>query len=221
MSIKGHLREIVLGIGFLVIVLWYFSPSAPPLPGEDAAKAAEEGDALLALVDRLPPLDNLDAMLRKGGEYDGSGRNLFDYGVVKPKGPSPEELARLAEERRKKAEADRLKREEAERLRKEAQARLDAQAREEAVKLAQQYTPPPPSRPVPPTIDLKFIGIIGDPKDKIAIFLDGKEFLLAKEGDEIKKDFVLREIGYDTLKMGFTDSQFEDEIRILPMGESK
>ena len=70
-----------------------------------------------------------------------------------------------------------------------------------------------------PAIDLRYMGMVGATEDKIAIFLDGNEFLLAKEGEVVKEHFRVMEIGYDTLRMGYTDPYFEDEHRIMNLGE--
>ena len=218
MSAKGHAREIILGIALMVFVLWYFSPTAPPLVGGTGESGEAVEDPLRWMIDRLQQGGDLEALVQVAGTYEGGGRNLFDYGVIKPPGPTPEELARLAEERRKREQEERERQAEAERLRKEAMARQSSQARDEARRAAQDATPPPPAKPVPPAIDLKFIGVIGDPADKIAIFLDGKDFLLAQEGDVVKEQFQIMKISYDTLQMGFTDPRFEEENRILPMG---
>lgn len=218
MSLKGHIREIVLGAVLLVIVFWYFSPSAPPPAEEGEQDEAKTEDLLLEAIRRIRGAGEVAEMIRNVDSYDGGGRNLFDYGVIKPPPPSQEELDRLAAERAAREEAERLKREEAERLRAEAQRRLEEQAR----LAARNATPPPPAapaKPVPPNVNVKFIGVIGDPEDKIAIFLDKDDFILAKEGDTVKDDFVVQQISYDTLRMGFTDPRFEGESRILPMGE--
>ena len=97
------------------------------------------------------------------------------------------------------------------RLKKESE--LELRKRRLPEKLKPEEPPPPPE------IDVKFIGMVGASEDKIAIFLDGNEFLLAKVGETIKEHFRVEEIGYDTLRMGYTDPQFEDEHRVLHLGE--
>jgi hypothetical protein len=215
-SLKGHVRELVLGIALVVIVLWYVTPAPPPDLAAPVEEAAPGGDPVVEVIRRLREIGSPVAAGARG-DYKGGGRNLFDYGVIVPPPPTPEELARMEEERRRREEEERQRREEAERLRQEALERQREEARKAAERAARE-PPPPPPKPVPPAIDVTFIGVIGEPENKIAIFLDGKDYLLAKEGEVVKGKFRVQKISYDTLQMGFTDPRFASENRILPMG---
>ena len=61
--------------------------------------------------------------------------------------------------------------------------------------------------------------MLGQAEEKIAIFLDEKDFFMAKEGEAMKEDFRIVKIGYDTLQLGYTDPVFEGESEILQMGK--
>ena len=219
MSLKGHTREIVLGVILVIVAVWLLRPAAPE-PGDDAEAVARAVRAeVTGLKAKYEDID-IALLTKDASSYDGGGRNLFDYGVIQPPPPSPEELEarrKAEEERRRLAEQARL---EAERLRLEALER-QAEADELAAKNPPPAPPPPttPARRPPPAIDLKYMGMVGAAKDKIAIFLDGNEFLMAKEGEVVKEHFRVMEIGYDTLRMGYTDPYFEDEHRVLHLGE--
>ena len=63
--------------------------------------------------------------------------------------------------------------------------------------------PPPTPTPVPPEIAFKFIGTFG-PKDRpIAVLLLGDQLLNARSGDVVFDRFILRNIGYESVDIGF------------------
>jgi hypothetical protein len=222
MNLKGHMRELVLGVALVALLFYLFMPSVPQGgdPGADGEERKAVTGAAASILDG-PDLD-LALLTQQPGDYDGGGRNLFDYGHIAPPPPSAEELARRARE----AEAARLRAEEERKLREAEQERLREEARKRQEELAKQRReepkPPPPKeppKPVPPDFPYKFIGILGEADSKIAIFLDDSDFLLAKEGEDVKEEFRIVRIGYDTLQIGYTDPQFTEESRILQMGK--
>ena len=118
MSLKGHTREIVLGVTLVMVAVWLLRPAAPE-PGDDAEAQARAVRAEVTVVKAKYEEIDIAALAKKQSDYDGGGRNLFDYGVIQPPPPSPEELEarrKAEEERRRLAELARL---EAERLRRE------------------------------------------------------------------------------------------------------
>lgn len=219
MSLKGHTREVVLGVSLVALLFYFFMPSAPP--GSDLSPDSEERRAVTGTVASILNTPDVDlALLAQSlGDYDGGGRNLFDYGRIVPPPPSAEEIAR------RKREAEELRRlAEEERKRREAeQEALREAARKRQVEMANRKPAPPPPKqppkPVPPSFPYKFIGVLGESESKIAIFLDEGDFVLAQEGEKVKEDFRIVRIGYDTLQIGYTDPQFEEESRILQMGK--
>ena len=220
MSLKGHTREIVLTAALVVVLFYVFRPAGPGDLGGGASRGQQGPDAVMQLIARWDAYGGVEEFMTSEAELS-VGRSLFDYGKPPPPpGPTPEELAAMEAARQARLDEERRKREEAERLRREALER-QRQAALDAAKDApeRQATPPPASKPVPPSIGLKFIGLVGASENKIAIFLDGDEFLMAREGDTVKEDFQIQKIGYDSLQMGFTDPRFAEESRVMPMGK--
>lgn len=221
MSLKGHTREIVLGVLLVAALVYLFLPSAPQagdLSAQDEDRQTVTGTA--ASILNGPDVD-LALLTQQPGDYDGGGRNLFDYGRIVPPPPTEEELARrarLAEDARLRAEEERKLRQE-----EEEALRLAALKRQKELGDKRRNIPKPPPRepakPVAPSFPYKFIGVLGESESRIAIFVDDQDFLLAMEGEDVKEDFRIMRIGYDTLQIGYTDPQFKEESRILQMGK--
>jgi hypothetical protein len=63
--------------------------------------------------------------------------------------------------------------------------------------------PPPTPTPVPPEISFKFIGTFG-PKDRpIAVLVSGDQLVNARAGDVVFERFILRNVGYESVDIGF------------------
>ena len=63
--------------------------------------------------------------------------------------------------------------------------------------------PLPTPTPLPPEINFKFIGTFG-PRDRpIAVLLMGDQLLNARAGDVVFDRFILRNIGYESVDVGF------------------
>ena len=158
--------------------------------GEVAGPGRGPGGQLAGGVD-IVTLD-LDALAATPHDYS-PGRNPFDYGAPPPPPPpSPEELARRAEleaERRRAAEAARLA------------------AEERARELVEN--PPPPPKPQPPEFRLTYLGSFGPANRRIAVFTDGQEIYNALAGDVLAGQFVVQDIGYESVAIAFVD--FPDE----------
>ena len=104
-------------------------------------------------------------LTQQPGDYDGGGRNLFDYGRIAPPPPTPEELARRA---RLAEEARLAGREGAQAPRGGAGERCawrHSSGRRSWTKSASNAAPPTapmePPKPVPPDFPYKFIGVMG------------------------------------------------------------
>ncbi len=68
--------------------------------------------------------------------------------------------------------------------------------------------PPQPARPAapqPPPIDFVYLGSFGVPGREIAVFSDGKEILNAFAGDVLQREFVVRNIGFESADIGFVN----------------
>ena len=55
---------------------------------------------------------------------------------------------------------------------------------------------------------------------KVAVLYDGTDTIFVKSGERLPKGIKVLEIGYESIKFGFTDPQFKDQSRTLPMSSS-
>jgi hypothetical protein len=216
-------KEIVLGalVVLLGVVVWKtLFGEGMLMPGIGAAPAP--GRVRIELADKkIFPVDwaSLDA---PRPAYDPNGRNIFQYGVIAPPAPPPltaaekaaiEKAQKLAAEQRAQAEeTNRLAMEEANKRQQAEAARLAEEAK--------NRPPPPPPKPEPPSIPYKFIGYIGPVNAKVAVLYDGTDTLFVRRGETLPKGIKVLEIGYESIKFGFTDPQFKDDSRTLPMSSS-
>jgi hypothetical protein len=75
-------------------------------------------------------------------------------------------------------------------------------------------TGPPPPPPLPP-IPLKFIGIMGSEKDKIAVLSDGRGAPInGKEGDLVLGQYRILKIGVESVDLAYADGRGRQTIRI-------
>ena len=63
--------------------------------------------------------------------------------------------------------------------------------------------PAPTPTPLPPDINFKFIGTFGPKDQPIAALLQGDQLLNARVGDVVFGRFILRNIGYESVDVGF------------------
>ena len=78
--------------------------------------------------------------------------------------------------------------------------------------------PPPPPPPVPPQFNYKYIGTFGPPNAPLATFISGDEIINAHVGDTIAGKFVLRNIGIESVEIGFVGFP-PDVTRRIPLGQ--
>lgn len=64
-------------------------------------------------------------------------------------------------------------------------------------------TPPRPAGPQPPPVTLVFLGTFGPREAPIAVFSDREAIYNARQGDVIEKLFIVRQIGYESVDLGF------------------
>ncbi|MFQ5876540.1 MAG: hypothetical protein ACE5JH_02445 [Acidobacteriota bacterium] len=209
-------KEIILGalLVTLAVVLWRTLGGDGAAPGGAVPGGRPTGVDISSLrIYRV----NWGALEAARPAYDPAGRNIFQFGAVPKPTPPPLTEEELAAIRKAREEAERVRKAQEEQRRRQAE-RLAAQ------RGARQATPsdlpPPPPKPRPPRITYKFIGYIGPPEDKIAVLNQGGDLLFARVGDEVGEKFRILEIGYESIKFGFTDENFTDETRTLPMSTS-
>ena len=216
-------KELVLGalVVLLGVVVWRTLAGGGMLvPGIGAAATPGRAKVDLAPL-KIYPVDwaSLDA---PRPAYDQNGRNIFQYGVIVPPPPPPltaEEKAAIEKARKLAAEQQAAAEEAARVAAAEANKRaLEEQARQ--AEIAKNTPPPPPPKPEPPPIPYKFIGYIGPVNAKVAVLYDGTDTIFVKSGEKLPKGIKVMEIGYESIKFGFTDPQFRDQSRTLPMSSS-
>jgi hypothetical protein len=195
-------ESILLGVVGLagVVYLWYVSERA--LSSRSAELMNVEGGNLLA---DTAPVVPMYLLAHSGDSYDRKGRDLFQYSK---RPPTAEEL-----------EAERRRREAQQRAAQEAAEQRRAAA-EAAAEEARNRPPPPPPTPAekqPPRIPFQYIGYLGPKDNRIAVFQEGEELLLARRGEPLQDLFRVVDIRYESVVMGFTDPEFKSRTRELPM----
>ena len=216
---KDKKKEILLGAILVAIAfaLWHNFGG-----GEDTAVSsgpARGGPAARLNLDgiRLPSV-NWAALNAPRPVYDPNGRNIFAWGVLPVPTPpplTPQEKAAIAEAQRQ-AEEER-KRQEALLQQQQTQQQQQIQAQQQA---QANLPPPPPPKPQPPPINYKFIGYFGPSENKIAILNDGTDLIFVRQGEKVGGQFRILEIGYESVKFGYTDPKFKTETTTLPMSSS-
>jgi hypothetical protein len=216
-------KELVLGV--LVVLLAAvayktFVGEGMLVPGMGAAPEPGRARVDLAAL-KIFPVDwaSLDA---PRPAYDPNGRNIFQFGVILPPAPPPLTDAEKKAIAKAQAEAERVRKEQEEANRiamEEANRRAQEETARQA-EIARNTPPPPPPKPEPPPIPYKFIGYIGPVNAKVAVLYDGTDTLFVRSGETLPKGIKVLEIGYESIKFGFTDPQFRDQSRTLPMSSS-
>jgi hypothetical protein len=190
-------REVRLLVGLgVVVVVWFLMRGGPTF---QRGEAAAEADQLAAMADA--PTVRMDLLEPRDAEFDQAGRDLFKYGK---KPLTAEELARLAAQRRAQEE------------------RVEQQRKAAEERRAQAQRPPPqparrPAGPSLPRIDLTYLGYLGPKDDRIAVFEDGDQVVLARTGEVVKDDFRVVEIQYESVVMGYTRPDLENKTQTLKM----
>jgi hypothetical protein len=212
MARKVSAREGVLFGALVAATLVYFWLSSKPEPGtrsfagKSAAARKGKDDAF------RPPVVRMDLLASRTETYDERGRDLFKYSQ---RPPSAAEVRRLREEavrrQREMEEANRRAAEEAVRRQKE----MEDQAKQIALH------PPPPPPPTPPAINLRYLGYLGPKDNRIAVFEDGKELVVARKGEVVKDQFKVVDVKWDTVVMGFVKPEFKGMTQELAMTRGK
>ncbi|HEV8631892.1 MAG TPA: hypothetical protein VGV61_16370 [Thermoanaerobaculia bacterium] len=80
--------------------------------------------------------------------------------------------------------------------------------------------PPPPPKPQPPSPDhLRFLGSFGPPESRIAVVVSGDQIYNVHTGAVLEGKFIIQEIGYESVAIGFVGFP-EEPPRRLPAGGS-
>lgn len=74
--------------------------------------------------------------------------------------------------------------------------------------------PPPPATRQPPPVNFELMGIFGPEKRRIAVLVDGSEIINALEEDVLKDQFIVNEIGLQSVEFRFVDFPVDETARI-------
>lgn len=76
-------------------------------------------------------------------------------------------------------------------------------------------TAPPPVVKRPPRIKFTYLGYLGPKEDRIAVFWENDEMILARIGEVVQEEFKVLEFKYEKVVMGYTQEQFKDQTTEL------
>ena len=75
-------------------------------------------------------------------------------------------------------------------------------------------TPVEPQGPLPPEVDVTFLGTFGPANRQIAVFYDGESIFNAGRGDVLNEKFQVVEIGLESVDLGFVGFPDEPPARL-------
>jgi hypothetical protein len=217
--LKERQKEILLGAILVAIafVLWQNLGGGQGAAGGAAPAGGGVRIDLPGYIKIMPKVD-WAALSAPRPAYDPSGRNIFQFGAIPAPTPVPLTAAeKAAIEAARKAAAEELARQQ-ELMRQQQEVNAKA-AQVEQERIA-NLPPPLPPKPVPPAINYKFIGYVGPSENKIAVLHDGTDLIFVRQGEKIGGQFKILEIGYESIKFGYTDPRFKGETTTLPMSSS-
>lgn len=198
--VKEQRQRLLLAALLLVLMVVAWRQIGPPLGGgtrqsdvRDAAAIGGGGESMVEVPEvielRLADLERDEAQFRPG-------RDPFRFGAA------PEVEAEPDEE--DTAEADRQA------------AALEAMRRAMEARAGQGSATP--GRPALPKLDVIFLGSFGSRTKRLAVFTDGVEIFNVLEGGLLKDHFVIRQIGFESVDVGFADYPEEPPIRLAAGG---
>jgi hypothetical protein len=154
--------------------------SAPARAAAGVVSAGNPGAASGQTVQTVDTL-HLDALGRTPPSFR-TGRDPWRF-VEPPPPPPPAPHKPSAAELRAQQEAA------------EAARRL---AEEQARRAAEEA-----ARPKPPPFTWSYLGNFGPPQQRIAVFTDGQRVWNARQGDTLENKFIVAQIGYESVDIGF------------------
>jgi hypothetical protein len=198
--VKEQRQRLLLAALAVVLMVVAWRQIGPRLGGRsgqpDVRGAAASGGSSESMVEvpevvelRLADLERDEAQFRPG-------RDPFRFGEAK----------------QVEAEADEDDTAEADRQ----AAALEAMRRAMEARASRESATP--SRPALPKLDVKFLGSFGSRTKRLAVFSDGVEIFNVLEGGVLKDHFVIRQIGFESVDVGFADYPEEPPIRLAAGG---
>lgn len=91
-------------------------------------------------------------------------------------------------------------------------------ALEAARRAAAEQAPPPDPGPQLPEIALQYLGSFGPRERPIAVFTDGDAIYNAVEGDVLEGQFVVANIGFESVDLGYVEFPDEPPARLAVGG---
>ena len=224
----GRRQYVLLGLLAVLVFVWFrFGGSSVAVTDETIGDLPPiDIAAVLKGLKDVATVDPKDIVPPRPDSI--ADRNLFQYGA---KGPPPQPP--MTEEQRR-MEQVRLEQQEQAARQAAAVAAEEARKQHEAEMLAQiqppqpdpaavppEVKPPQPQAPVkrtPPAIGFKFVGVMGSPKKKVGVFMNGEKMMLARKGEIIEGRFRVIDIGVEWADIGYTDPEFKDDRTRLNFG---
>jgi len=199
----------VLAVLVLLMLWQYRGLLVPGLAGDGPGPTAA---SLSDHAEKVRSLPSLELARDGGGDVYEPRRDLFDFGQ------SPADL-----ERRRQA---------AVRAEENARARAEAVEKRKNAPPPKLKTPAPPADTPPPEFKYTFIGKFGElgvPESATAVLVKAgqrrdpkpENITLARAGDTVDGQFVIREIGIDSLVIGYTREKFKDKTKKVLMVEAQ
>jgi hypothetical protein len=197
---KEQRQRAMLG-ALLVVMLVIVWRQIGPRFGGGTRSAALSGQAASS-GNVAPVLDSPEVVelqladLEKSEGQFSPGRDPFRFGEAEPVQVEPSEEER-AEAEQEAAAMEALRR------------AMEARASREAAA---------PSSPVLPELDVKFLGSFGSREKRLAVFSDGVDIFNVLEGGVLKDHWVVRQIGFESVDVGFADYPEVPTIRLAAGG---
>ena len=141
----------------------------------------------------IAPIIRLAELAARTEDYDPKGRNLFEYYTPPPpprKAPAVRPAAKRPQQKAPVARPVETK-------------RIQAQPVNAGLK--------------PPNISFTYLGYLGPKEDKIAVFEDGEDMLLARAGEIVDKEFTVVEFKFESVVMGYVDTRYREMTTELNM----
>ena len=199
---KDQRQRVLLGVLLvvvLVVVWWRVGPriSGGFGTGESALRGQAVADDAGRLVADSPEVIELrlEDLEKVAGEFR-PGRDPFRFGEAG--------AAQIEPPRDETGDAE-----------QEANA-LEALRRAMEARRLQEAAAP--SRPDLPELDVEFLGSFGSRQTRLAVFSDGAEIFNVLEGGVLKDHFVIRQIGFESVDVGYLEYPDEPAIRLAAGG---
>jgi hypothetical protein len=201
-------------VGGLAVALFALfisaSPDAAPQPAATTANAARTtGSASPSPGVVTPGVEpvRIDLLQPSSGSFS-SRRNIFSYYQPPPPPPRPEPTPVPPPDRDRDGIPD--FQDNCPDVPNPDQTDIDQNGIGDACQTT-PVIPPPPPPPTPPTFNYRFLGTFGSASRPIAAFSSGDEIVNVRVGETFGGRFILRNIGIESVDIGFVG--FPPEVR--------